>query len=190
MIRIIFDTETTGLVRAAATPIDKQPKVIELYALMVDGPKLKKVDEYHALIQPGQKLSEEIINITKIDDKMLKGKPTWAKLHPDIVKFFSRAEMVAGHNLTFDMDMLNLETRRMQIEAAVKKARVVGDFPWPRFRLCTVEATEHIKGRRMKLSELHEHLLGEGFSGAHRAKADVDALHACMIELVKRGEIQ
>lgn len=197
MLRVIFDTETTGLVRAAATPIDKQPHVIELYALLVDGPKLKKVDEFHSLVNPGQKLSEEITKITKIDDAMLKGQPRWAKIHDDVVKFFKPAMMAAGHNLTFDMDMLNLETKRIAIQEAINAQKKKGSvtlapavFPWPKFRLCTVEATEHLLGRRMKLAELHQHLLGEGFDGAHRAKADVDALHACMIELVKRGEIQ
>lgn len=184
MITIIFDTETTGLIRPMETPLAKQPKVIEIFARMVEGKKLKTVDEFHALYQPGEKLDPKIIEITKIDDDMLKGKPRWAKLHEDAVKFFKKADRVAGHNLTFDMDMLNLETRRY-LKTADRKVI----FPWPKKQLCTVEATEHLLGRRMKLSELHTHLFKEAFDGAHRAKADVDALHRCMIELTRLQEI-
>lgn len=184
MIRVIFDTETTGLLKASATPIQKQPKIIELYAILVEGPKLKQVDEFHALYQPGERLDPIITKITSIDDKMLKGKPTWAKLHKECSEFFSHAHQVAAHNLTFDYDMVNLETKRLKITLNSTK-----DFQWPKMKLCSVEATEHLLGRRLKLIELHNHLFGEDFDGSHRAKADVQALHRCLAELVKRNEI-
>jgi len=52
-----------------------------------------------------------------------------------------------------------------------------------------VQETEWIKGHRLSLSALHEELFGEPFSGAHRARVDVDALTRCFNELRQRGDI-
>jgi DNA polymerase-3 subunit alpha len=73
--------------------------------------------------------------------------------------------------------MINNEMRRLGLTVA-----------WPRV-ICTVEETEHLKGHRLKLSDLYELLFGEKFANAHDAKADVEALAKCYFELVKRGEI-
>ena len=51
--------------------------------------------------------------------------------------------------------------------------------------VCTVELTEHKKGYRLKLSDLHEHLFGEDFKEAHDARADADALARCYVALLK-----
>jgi len=40
-----------------------------------------------------------------------------------------------------------------------------------------------------KLSELHYHLFGEDFEGAHNSKNDVAATSKCFFELKKRGVI-
>jgi len=183
MNRIIFDTETTGLLKAMGAPLRSQPKVIELYAVLVDK-NWKPIAEFSELINPGEKLDPVIVKITSITDAMLKGKPSWSKVHDKAAAFFAKADQVIGHNLTFDMDMINNETRRIQI---LKSS--TPDFPWPRLKMCTVEATEHLLGRRMKLGELHTHLLGSAFDGAHRAKADVMALHAVCKKLAENGEI-
>jgi DNA polymerase III epsilon subunit-like protein len=62
-------------------------------------------------------------------------------------------------------------------------------FPWPPRHICTVESTMQIKGHRLHLANLHEHLFGEKFAGAHRAMVDVEALTRCFIKLVQDGEI-
>jgi len=49
-----------------------------------------------------------------------------------------------------------------------------------------VEQTQHLKGHRLSLGDLHDLLLGERFSGAHRARADVMALARCVSEMIRR----
>jgi hypothetical protein len=73
--------------------------------------------------------------------------------------------------------MIDLEAKRLN--------RVI---KWPPL-VCTVEQSIHYKGHRMNLGDLHEHLLGVRFSGAHRAKEDVDALVRCCVEMRKRGDL-
>lgn len=66
--------------------------------------------------------------------------------------------------------------------------RLVTELAWPERLVCTVEATEHLKGHRLSLTKLYEHLFpGENFPGAHRAKADVQALVRCYVEMFKQG---
>ena len=190
MTAIVFDTETTGLIKSLAQPLDKQPRIIELYAVKVDA-KWKKVDDLHLLIHPELKLSEEIIKITGINDSMLKGKPLFAKVAPQIEKFFSDANKIIAHNLTFDTDMLDLEWKRYGQTMPRKPQSDFARFPFKREQalICTVEATEWLLGRRMKLQELHVHLFKKEFEGAHRAKSDVEALLACCKELAKRNAL-
>jgi DNA polymerase III epsilon subunit-like protein len=85
------------------------------------------------------------------------------------------APLVIAHNASFDVEMVD-------IEAARCGAKIV----WPRC-LCTVEQSSYVIGHRLTLGALHEHLLGEKFEGAHRAKVDVAALIRCVAEMVKRG---
>ena len=72
------------------------------------------------------------------------------------------------------MEMLDLEADRIGTKIV-----------WPK-GICTVEATIHLIGRRMTLSELYQHLFGDSFAGAHRARRDVEALVRCCVELKKR----
>ncbi len=68
--------------------------------------------------------------------------------------------------------------------------RAKQEFDYSKVRLiCTVESTEHIKGFRLTLTKLHEHLFGEAFPSAHRAENDVRPLTRCFIELYNRGII-
>ena len=64
---VIFDLETTGL-----DPKDGN-SIIEIGAVRVRNNEI--IDRFDELINPGVKLSDEIIRITNITDEMLTGKP-------------------------------------------------------------------------------------------------------------------
>jgi DNA polymerase III epsilon subunit-like protein len=91
-------------------------------------------------------------------------------------KFIEGHDEVVAHNLSYDKSMVDCE---------MKRAGLTVD--WPEL-ICTVEATEHIKGHRLNLTSLHELLMGEAFSGAHRAEADVRALANCFRALRETGK--
>jgi DNA polymerase III alpha subunit (gram-positive type) len=84
---------------------------------------------------------------------------------------------VIAHNASFDQEAINIEANRL--------GRII---KWPTCR-CSVEQTIHLKGKRLTLGALHEHLFGARFDDAHRARADVMALVRCCCELHKRGEL-
>lgn len=176
MKTVIFDTETTGFVRSKLVPLEKQPKIIEIFGLSLDD-ECNEVGFYHQLFNPGKPLDPKIIEITNITDEMLKDQPPFAEKADEVLNFFGEHGEAAAHNATFDRQMLDIEFRRIE-----------RTFSWPRL-ICTVEKTHHLKGMRLTLTALHEHLFGEKFEGAHRAETDVRALAKCFIKLRKEGKL-
>lgn len=177
---IIFDTETTGLISSVDAPLAKQPKIIELYALKICDNSLDMISDLQLLIDPAEPITAEITGITGIDDSMVRGQGQFPVHAHAIADFWLGERWVCGHNVAFDLGMLSIELRRV---GAVEK------FPWTPRQLCTVEASEHYEGRRLKLIDLHKHLTGEGFEKAHRAKNDVMATYTCVKHMAARGDI-
>lgn len=161
---LVFDTETTGLIENMTTRVDHQPEIIEFCGITLDK-KFKQVDIYDKLIKPTIRITAEITRLNGITNEMVDAAPTFAKIAPEIRDLIERSDVVVAHNAAFDRDMINIEMKRLGVT----------NIAWPPI-ICTVEATLHIKGYRMTLAALHEYLFKKPFEGAHRAKADVDAL--------------
>lgn len=176
-LALVFDTETTGLVQNMTVQLDKQPHVIEFCGMIVDLADGRMIEEVNTLVRPPVKLWTKIVNITGLTDEVLEKERGWQTVFPDIVDIIEKAPLVIAHNLTFDKDMVDIEMRRLGKQVA-----------WPR-GVCTVEATEHYRGRRLTMERLHEYLFGCGFPKAHRARNDVLALVRIAVELNKRGDI-
>lgn len=186
MRHFIYDTETTGLIRNSAVPIQKHPHVTEFFGLLWDDTDDSEVAYGGWLINPGPRILipadlEIKIGIT---NEMVRDKPVFSHYAPQIVEAIRSADRVVAHNLSYDMDVITYELERIHGKKAVKEMNL-----FSMERVCTVEATENIKSRRLTLSDLHEHLFGVKFEGAHRAEIDVRALFRCYKELVKKEEI-
>ncbi len=96
---VVFDLETTGL-----DPKDGN-SIIEIGAVRVKNNEI--VDRFDELINPGIKLSDEIIRITNITDDMLVGKP----LEEDVVKKFISwvgNDILVAHNAKFDLSFIKM----------------------------------------------------------------------------------
>ena len=187
MSLILFDTETTGLVKSAESPDRIQPRLIQFYGMRCNPANPEEILEtLEILVDPKIPRSEwKVIKEigedgSKISAEDLVGAPTFPEALPRLQAFFLGAATICAHNLTFDLQMLHSELKRLD---------AVTRFPWPPHRICTVEASEQISGRRMNLTDLHTYLFGEGFGDAHLASADVKAMHRCFVELWKRGFI-
>lgn len=163
---IIFDNETTGLVKPAASNISMQPKIIEFAGIKIDeeGNELGRLE---FICDPQQPLEEIIKKITGFKDEDLKGKPTFREKIDELTDFFFGVDYCVAHNCSFDISCLYYELLRNDR---------VTRFPWPPQQICTVEATMHLKGHRLKLGDLHVMATGQDIKNAHRAMADVEAL--------------
>lgn len=177
MKAFVFDTETTGLLGSKLIPLDQQPEVIEFYGCVVNftAKGYKVIKEVESLFKPSKPITLEITRITGINDDTVKGAPKFIDWAGKIKKEIESSKIVIAHNASFDRGMIDLEMKRLDMEVK-----------WPRI-ICTVEQTVGIKGFRLNLSRLHEELFGEKFSGAHRAKEDVQALVRCCHALTQKG---
>lgn len=177
MITVVFDTETTSLIHNSSLPIHSQPRVIEFFANKISAAG-KVVDELEFICDPGIPISEEINRITGLSGTDVQGQPPFSAFADDVIAFFKGANAVVAHNLGYDFQVVNVELLRLN-----------KSMSWPVRMICTVQETEWYKGYPLNLGALHEHLFGEKFVGAHRARVDVQALTRCFLELRKRGDV-
>ena len=169
---VIFDTETTGLPLHPDAPLSKQPKIIELGAVLVNR-EGEVVQTYNQLIHPGEAVSWEITRITGISNEDLEGAPPFSDVLPMIRGVFEQASAVFAHNLPFDRTMLRNELARLDVL----------DFPWPKREYCTVGLHNGLWGRNPKLIELYEYAMGKPLPQTHRALDDALALTEIVIAL-------
>lgn len=170
---LVFDTETTQLINNSLMPLGKQPRVTEFCGIMIDDDG-NHVDRLEFLCYPTISIPEEAAKITGLTDEILSQHPPFSIRFPAVKAFIETADIVIAHNLSYDFAVINFEANRSE-----------GTIIWPKpsRRICTVEATEHLKGFRLGLTALHEHLFNIPFPSAHRAGADVEALVRCVVEL-------
>lgn len=164
MAMIVFDTETTGLVKHPSTPLDKQPHIIEIGAVLLDE-KYKISSSYSTLLKPPIPLTDEITRITGIAEDDLLGALTFADVVEDLQAFFLNAPTVCAHNFAFDKAMIENECRRISF-----------DWIWPARQLCSMQEVAEEFGGFVKLTKLYEHTLGKPLKQTHRAMEDVLAL--------------
>lgn len=178
---VVFDTETTGLIKPDVVDIREQPEIIEFYGMKVvhrnDG-VIEFVDEIHQYLKPAKPIEDFITKITHIDNARVENCPSFLEFFPKLAAFHVGVHEWVAHNCPFDAAMVANEVLRIG---------KVNKFPWPPEHLCTVRATMKFEQRRLNLTRLHEYLFGVGFQDAHSAKGDVAALYKCYIELIKRG---
>jgi DNA polymerase III subunit epsilon len=172
---IILDTETTDLLKPEGADLSTQPHIIEIAMVQLHHSSYKIVDEYQALLDPGVPLDEETHKkITGLTNADLAGKPNFLELVDEIAEFCRGQEVLIAHNLAFDRGVLVAELKRIGREFS---------FPYPPKQICTVDSTRHLRGHRLKLTELYELKIGKKLKQTHRAMDDVLALAAIVKEM-------
>lgn len=173
---IILDTETTELLKPEVADLSAQPHILEIAMLRVDA-KYKVIDQYEALINPTVPFDEEAHKkMTGISMAMVAKAPTFLELYEELCDFVIGERILVAHNLAFDLGVLVVELRRIGKEFA---------FPYPFNGICTVEATKHLRGHRLKLTELYKISMGQDLKQAHRAMSDARAL----LEIVRKRKV-
>lgn len=178
MIALILDCETTNLISNHSVKLDAQPEIIEYFSALTNFSTGEREREFETLIKPKNPISAKITEITGIDNETVALAASFSERAAAIRADIESSEVVIAHNASFDVEMINIEFERLGQPLP----------KWPR-TICTVEATIHFKGFRLKLAHLYEHLFGETFKDAHRARPDVEALERVCIELFERGEL-
>ena len=95
---VVFDLETTGLYPNSGDSI------IEIGAVKIKNGEI--IDRYDEFVNPERLLSEDIIKITGINNKMLEGKRVEKECVKDFMDWVGNLPLVA-HNAKFDMSFMD-----------------------------------------------------------------------------------
>jgi DNA polymerase III subunit epsilon len=151
---VVFDCETTGTDRM-------QDQIIELciqHGLEEDALNQTWRIRPAVPIHPG---AQAVHGISMAD---LEGCPGFSEIADSIVAVFAEAEVIVGYNLAFDIEMLQAELARAGRPLLDLGGKQIVDA----FRLwqqCEPRSLQHA----------HQRFVGNGFSAAHSASADVAA---------------
>ena len=172
----LLDCEATDkkILPKVAEP-DKQTYAIEVALFILEDNEL--VDQYESLIRYTEEVPTEVLKLTKINPLDLKTAPHWEGVRAELVKRLEMCDRLVAHNASYDCDLLDNMPG--------------GSMPWPKEIICTVEATEHLRGFRLGQSTLFQELFDKTVDEAtlHRAAADLEILQQCYVELVHRKEL-
>ena len=187
---IVFDTETTGFpVRDGK--LEQQPYIVQFAAIegeIDDDKNYTETGRYNILIRPRINIPFSASQVHGIYDKDVENAPYIEEEIDTIMRLLNGADIVVGHNVSYDEEIIGYELERIGRAGEYTPAQVI----------CTMKgSTEYCKlqGRGFsykppKLAELHKFLFEEWFEGAHDAMIDVEATMRSFIELVKRDVIQ
>lgn len=164
----IVDIETTG-----GSP--KSSKITEIAIYKHNGKEI--IDEFVTLINPEMRIPPFIVNLTGINDDMVKDSPKFYEIAKEIVEFTKDCVFVA-HNVGFDYGIVRHEFRLL-------------GFDYRRPHLCTVRASRYVLPGHdsYSLGKLTRSL-GIELIGRHRAGGDALAtakLFTILMETDKAG---
>lgn len=190
MKAFVFDTETTGFsVRGGS--LAEQPYIVQFAGILGEISKengFVEIDRVNYLVKPRISIPFGASQVHGIYDRDVENAPYIEAIATDILKHLNTADVVVGHNVEYDEQVIRDELARIGR---------VGEYQ-PMKSICTMRSSTDfckLSGRGFsykapKLSELHRHLFGEWFEGAHDAMVDVEATAKSFSELVKQGVIE
>jgi DNA polymerase III epsilon subunit family exonuclease len=134
----------------------------------------EEVGSFETLLDPGVPPSPFVTQLTGIRGSDLKGKPSFTEVWPELAGLF-RGQIVAAHNLPFDMGVLRRELRRSVGRDAFDHAG----------QLCTLKLARKLvpRGESRGLDALAERF-SLRFSARHRALDDARVAGRLFFRLV------
>lgn len=159
---VVVDVETTGLDPETC-------RVIEVG--MVRFERGEVAERWGTLVQPGCKVPPEVVQVTKITDEMLEGKPRFRDIAWEVYGRLRDRVMVA-YNLPFDHAFLKNEFAR----AGIAMSELPGLDP-------LVWARAVIPNARSRKLEVLCEMLGVELRQAHRAVDDAEAAGRVLLRL-------
>ncbi|MFQ6751968.1 MAG: PolC-type DNA polymerase III [Clostridia bacterium] len=100
---VVFDLETTGLESS-------KDEIIEIGACKIKNGRIDEV--FSTFVKPSKSIPKEIIDLTGINDEMVKDAPSINYVLPDFYKFCHGTTMVA-HNISFDIGFIHAISKKL-----------------------------------------------------------------------------
>ncbi len=163
----VIDTETTGLSA-------RSNYIIEIGMVRVS--KLKIVETYHSLINPGKAIPYFITNMTGISDDDVYNAPFFEDIADEILEFIGE-KVLTAHNLSFDKSFLKYEFIRAERNFSANQ------------ELCTVKLARKLYPylRSRSLSSVCAYLKLKNY-GTHRALSDAEVTAKALLKMIKEAK--
>ena len=162
---VVLDFETTGLNPFA-------DRIIEIGAVKLENGQV--MDTFSMLVNPEVPLPAKVVQITKIQDYMLKDQPKAAEALPQLMAFIGNSPL-AAHNASFDMAFLGAELKRLG-----------KSFDLPQIDTLAFAQKLYPDLKRYNLASLCRHL-GVVLKNAHRAVHDATATAQCLSMMLQEA---
>lgn len=160
MKQIVLDTETTGL------DPNQGHRLIEIACIKLDGRQVSKA-HWHQYFDPEREVDEGAAKVHGMTWDDLKGKPLFADLADDFLRFVDGSELII-HNAPFDIGFINAELARLGKPAIDTICSVVDTLPMAR---------ELFPGKRNSLDALCErYAIDNSHRVLHGALLDTELL--------------
>ena len=181
---VAIDTETTGLPPKNVSPQrhDLWPYVVQLSYVVFETEANALTEGDHVLKVPCDIPTTHIHGITK--ERSDAGED-FAQAYEELAEYMASADIVVGHNLEFDLNMIKAECARRGI-----------NYVAPTVRYCTMRESKERVGllnpsgyiKYPKLGELYEFLFHEPPSNWHDALSDSYMCIRCFHMLVLKTD--
>ena len=193
MLRLFFDTETTGLPKSRSArnhDVDNWPRLVQLAWMICEDEGEVLLSRDHIIAPVGFTIPEDASAVHGITTEMALD----AGIHvsvalAEMTVAVELVNLLVGHGIYFDKSVVGAEYIRLGMEHEYEGFKSLKRF-------CTMQKSVKVckipfEGRGgykwPKLTELHQHLFNEDFEGAHDALADVMATVKCYFNLIKQG---
>ena len=190
---LIFDTETTGLPKnynAPASDTNNWPRMVQL-AWQLHDKDSSLLESQNFIVKPdGFSIPPEVSALHGIttEKALSEGRPL-----PEVLETFCKtlqqAFVVAGHNVSFDIKIIETEFFRSNMTSEISTKTIL-DTKELSTDFCALPGGRNGNYKWPTLSELYFRLFGESFADAHNATYDVEATARCFFELVRREIIK
>jgi len=111
---ILFDTETTGVFPEHPDDDTLSDRIVEIGCVEVFN--LERTGrEFHAYINPGRSVPQEVVRVHGLDEPFLSDKPKFSDVANAFLEFVGDAPLVA-HNAAFDRAFINAELKRCGLD--------------------------------------------------------------------------
>ena len=190
---LFFDTETTGLPLDFDLPrhiVENWPRLVQLSWLVTDdqGNRLKTADY---IVKPdGFTIPTEASNLHGITTQMALQKGNdLAEVLAEFLNDFKDADLIVGHNVEFDKNIVGAEMIRMGMRDIMDSKPAICTMK-SSTAYCAIPNRKRDGYKYPNLKELHMFLFGKPFEDAHNSASDIAATERCFWKLQKRGVIR
>ena len=197
----VFDTETTGIIPKDFNSLDECPYMLQLGSITYDTSThmiTKTINEI-VKIPDHVKIPENVSDINSITHERVNNEGIEVKpLLESFNEQLQNSNMVVAHNIDFDVNIVNYECMRNNIEFEGLKLNKENSYCTMSkgTALCKIQK-ENTKGKYYKwptLEELHHYLFGKKLKDLHDAYNDLIICLRCymymnyMIDITKKND--